>query len=184
MDFSPTLPGSQRTTNVGTCRGGEEPGPTKCYLSAAGLCMRRLRLAGCWDTRTRSRDCRIARLLIQRWTPLEELLWLVAGDRGSSKFSESAMLCNSFPFWKSRSQQRARAAALFKHREPEFLSYQYILSADSAGATHRHVVNADSCPLSQQECMLILTQRQRPEPSSELLSGPTRWWEAERIQGS
>lgn len=52
-------------------------------------------------------------------------------------------------------------------------------SADSAWATHKCVANPDSYPLSQEECMLILTQGQRLEPRSELLSGPTRWWEAE-----
>ena len=52
------------------------------------------------------------------------------------------------------------------------------------GPPTSNVANPDSYPLSQEECMLILTQGQRPEPRSELLSGLTRWWEAERNQSS
>lgn len=133
----------------------------------------------------RSWACRIARLLTLHPLPLEELFWRVAGDRGSGKFSESAMLCNCFPFWNSRGQWFAGATALFKHRELKFLfHHQHILSADSAWATHKRVANPDSYPLSQEECMLILTRGQRSQPRSELLSGPTRWWEADRIQSS
>lgn len=84
--------------------------------------------------------------------------------RGRGKFSGSTMLCNCFPFWKSRGPRFARAAALFKHRELEFLSHQHILSADSAWATHKRVANPDSYPLSQEKSMLILTQGQRPSP--------------------
>lgn len=94
------------------------------------------------------------------------------------------MLCNCFPFWNSRGQWFAGAAALFKHRDLKFLFHQHILSADSAWATHKRVANPDSYPLSQEECMLILTRGQRSQPRSELLSGPTRWWEADRIQSS
>lgn len=74
------------------------------------------------------------------------------------------MLCNCFPFWKSRGPRFARAAALFKHKELEFFSHQHILSADSAWATHKRVANPDSYPLSWEESMLILTQGQRPSP--------------------
>lgn len=92
------------------------------------------------------------------------------------------MLCNRFFLLREiQDPTGARAAALFKHRELELLAHQHILSADSAWATHKRVANADSYPLSQQACLLILTQGQRPELSSELLSGPTRWLEAERI---
>lgn len=84
--------------------------------------------------------------------------------RGRGKFSGSTMLCNCFPFWKSRGPRFARAAALFKHRELEFLSHQHILSADSAWATHKRVANPDSYPLSQEESKLILTPGQRPSP--------------------
>lgn len=54
----------------------------------------------------------------------------------------------------------------------------------------QRVAKPDSCPVSQRECVLFLTQGQgrdllpRPEPRSGLLSGTSRWWEAERAQGS
>lgn len=82
--------------------------------------------------------------LTQHPLPLEESFWLVASDRGSGKFSESAMLCNSFPFWNSRGQWFAGTAALFKDRELKFLFHQHILSADSAWATHKRMANPDS----------------------------------------
>lgn len=106
---------------------------------------------------------------------------------GSGELSESAILCNCFSFWKSRGQWFTGTAALLRHRELELLPHQHILSGDSARATHKRVANPDSRPLSQKECVLILTQGQRPEPRSELLSALTRrcrcWAEETRAAG-
>lgn len=92
----------------------------------------------------RRRACRIARLLTQYSFLLEELFWLVADDRGMGKFGALQL----FPLLEIWGQWFARAAALFKHRELEFLSHQHIFSADSAWATHKHMANPDSSPVS------------------------------------
>lgn len=146
------------------CRGGEEQ--SEHYLAAAGLCTRWLRLAGCWDTSTRIRACRNCKAFHPLLEPLGGAA-LVSGVWQEEQQIQSK--CNAFQSSSPLEIQEpiaCKGSCLVETRGTWApFSPAYSLAA-SAGATHKRVANTDSCPLFQQECMLILTQGETdPSPA-------------------